>query len=173
MEHAVEGVIKIVDIINDKSMKKTLLLVLISVLFIACQRGVVFSKFQSLPKQGWAADSVLTFIPNITDTIQGYDVQVIVRHTDKYTYQNLWLFVDVRQGSNLLHRDTIEGMLANERGEWNGKGRRTHELPLLYLENIKFPYSGDYEVTIQQGMREDILLGITDIGLKIIKHGQK
>ena len=42
-----------------------------------------------------------------------------------------------------------------------------------YLENIKFPYSGDYEVTIQQGMREDILPGITDIGLKIIKHGQK
>ena len=98
----------------------------------------------------------------------GYEVQIIVRHTERYPYQNLWLFVDVKQDSLLLHRDTIESFLANERGEWYGAGMQLHELPLLYLENIALT-AGQYTIAIQQGMREDQLRGITDVGLKVIK----
>ena len=158
----------IVEIIHTAIMKKVLLLALISVLLMGCQQGVVYDEFNSLPASGWDADSALLFEPIIADTMGGYEVQIIVRHTERYPYQNLWLFVDVKQDSLLLHRDTIESFLANERGEWYGAGMQLHELPLLYLENIALT-AGQYTIAIQQGMREDQLRGITDVGLKVIK----
>jgi gliding motility-associated lipoprotein GldH len=79
------------------------------------------------------------------------------------------MFVDVRQDSLVLRRDTIEVMLANERGEWLGGGVSKYTLPLLYLEG-ELLKKGGYDILVQQGMREDILRGITDVGLKVIKN---
>lgn len=150
-------------------MSKVTLLAVISLLLLSCQPGVIFSDFQALPGGGWEADSVVVFAPVLEDSMAAYDVQLTVRHTDRYAYQNLWLFVDVKQDSMLLRRDTIEAMVANERGEWLGSGVSKYTLPLLYLENVLLQ-SGEYEVVVQQGMREEVLRGITDLGLKVIKH---
>jgi gliding motility-associated lipoprotein GldH len=60
-------------------------------------------------------------------------------------------------------------MMANERGKWLGNGVSKYTLPLLYLEDMPLQ-SGGYDVIIQQGMREDVLQGITDIGLKVIRN---
>ena len=156
-------------IINVARMKKVILLALISLLWLGCQRGVVYHAFEQLPAQGWEADSALQFVPTLTDTLGSYQMQIIVRHTDRYAYQNLWLFVDVQKDSILLRRDTIESYLANERGEWYGSGMSKYTLPLLYMENIALP-AGEYQITVQQGMREEQLRGITDVGLKVINN---
>ena len=68
-----------------------------------------------------------------------------------------------------MRRDTIEAMLANERGKWLGSGVSKYTLPLLYVEEVPLQ-EGEYNVVVQQGMREDVLRGITDVGLKVIKH---
>lgn len=150
-------------------MRKVTLLAVISLLLVSCQPGVVFSEFQALPGGGWEADSVVVFAPVLEDSMAAYDVQLTVRHTDRYAYQNLWLFVDVKQDSVLLRRDTIEAMVANERGEWLGRGVSKYTLPLLYLEHVKLP-GGEYEVIVQQGMREERLRGVADLGLKVIRN---
>lgn len=129
----------------------------------------MFTEFRSVGASGWSADSVLVFVPVLVDSVATYDMQLTVRHTDRYAYQNLWMFVDVRQDSLVLRRDTIEVMLANERGEWLGGGVSKYTLPLLYLEG-ELLKKGGYDVLVQQGMREDILRGITDVGLKVIKN---
>ena len=152
-----------------ETMKKAVLLVVISVLLLSCQQGVVFTEFRSVGPSGWSADSVLVFAPVLVDSVATYDMQLTVRHTDRYAYQNLWMFVDVRQDSLVLRRDTIEVMLANERGEWLGGGVSKYTLPLLYLEG-ELLKKGGYDILVQQGMREDILRGITDVGLKVIKN---
>ena len=152
-----------------ETMRKAVLLVVISVLLLSCQQGVVFTEFRSVGASGWSADSVLVFAPVLVDSVATYDMQLTVRHTDRYAYQNLWMFVDVRQDSLVLRRDTIEVMLANERGEWLGGGVSKYTLPLLYLEG-ELLKKGGYDILVQQGMREDILRGITDVGLKVIKN---
>jgi gliding motility-associated lipoprotein GldH len=154
-------------------MKKNLLIILGSIFLVACQRDVVYTEFQSLPLRGWEADSVLHFTPSITDTTTDYQMQITVRHTDAYPYQNLWLFVDISKDSVLLTKDTIECTLANERGAWYGKGLTIHELPLLYDDQYRFANSGEYQISIQQGMRNDTLSGIKELGVKIISNGKE
>ena len=156
-------------ITHVETMKKVLLLAISSLLLVACQRNVSFTSFQSIPSHSWDMDSVVVFHPIVADSIGDYQMLISIRHTDRYAYQNLWMFVDVKQDSVLLRRDTIEAQMANARGEWYGKGLSEHTLPIIYLENITLP-KGEYTVGIQQGMREESLRGVSNVGLKLIKN---
>lgn len=152
---------------------KKILLAIISVLLLSCQRDLVFTQFSTLPSTGWEADSVLTFSPIKVDSLSAYDLHVVLRHTDRYAYQNLWLFVEIRQDTTLLRRDTINGMLADNEGMWYGGGIYVLELPLLYLEALPLEADAEYKVLIQQAMRESNLQGILDVGLKVTRHGKE
>jgi gliding motility-associated lipoprotein GldH len=110
-------------------------------------------------------DSVTHFDYTITDTQPAYRMLVYVRHTERYPYQNMWLFI-----GDSLHRDTIEFYLADDRGQWLGdKHHGFIEMPVLIEENYHFPDTGRYEMTIQHGMRDTLLRGVTDIGFEILK----
>jgi gliding motility-associated lipoprotein GldH len=39
----------------------------------------------------------------------------------------------------------------------------------MYRSNVFFPNSGDYKISIQQGMRVNVLEGISDVGLRVEK----
>ena len=114
-------------------------------------------------------DSVASFEYAITDADQDYRMLVYVRHTERYPYQNMWLFI-----GDSLHCDTIEFYLADDRGQWLGnKHHGFIEMPVLLEENYHFADTGTYHMTIQHGMRDSILRGITDIGLEIVRNGEK
>ena len=134
------------------TMRKVLLLALSSLMLIACQKEAVYTHFESLPGT-WSADSTLVFHPVLSDSVNEYQVLINIRHTDRYPYQNLWLF-------------TIEAQMANERGEWQGQGISQYALPLLYLEGQTL-IQGDYTLSIQQGMRTEKLPGITEVGVRV------
>lgn len=134
-----------------------------------CRRDIVHSQFVSIPSEKWQIDSVAHFEYAITDTHNDYRMLVYVRHTERYPYQNMWLFV-----GDSLHRDTIEFYLADDRGKWLGnKHHGFIEMPVLLEENYHFADTGKYFLTIQHGMRDSILRGVTDIGLEIIKNGKE
>ena len=154
-------------------MRKNLLLALTSLMLVACQHNVVYTDFCTLPNNGWEADSTVCFQPTIEDTAADYQFQLILRHTDAYQYQNLWMFLEVKNDSAILSQDTIECYLADDRGNWLGGGVSVHELPLMFDAAYHFPHSGQYQITIQQGMRSENLEGIKEIGVKIITNGKK
>ena len=139
----------------------------------ACNNGLVYSHFQPVSSDktlptigGWHVDSIPSFDYTITDAAAEYRMLVYVRHTERYPYQNMWLFVD--EGT---HRDTIEFYLADDRGRWLGdKHHGFIEMPVLYEAARQFPDTGTYTLRIAQGMRDSVLRGVTDIGLEIIQN---
>jgi gliding motility-associated lipoprotein GldH len=154
-------------------MKKDLLIVIASFLLVSCQNNIIYTSFKTLPQSGWDADSSLYYNPTITDSTANYQIQITIRHTDAYPYQNLWLFMDIYKDSLNSIQDTIECYLANERGEWLGGGLSIHELPLLYDDSYQFATNGEYHIAVTQGMRNDTLVGIREVGIKIIRNEQK
>ena len=159
--------------IITKAMRRNILILITSLLLVGCQGDIVYTAFNTLPNAGWEADSSLCYQPTITDSVSDYQMLITIRHTDAYPYQNLWLFVDIKKDSVSLRRDTIECYMANERGEWLGGGLSIHELPLLYNDSYQFANSGEYHISITQGMRKDTLIGIKEVGVKIIRNEQK
>jgi len=156
-------------------MKKAILQILFFTsglsLFIACDQGAVYDKFMPLPREGWNKDSLLVFNIDVIDTTQNHNFYINIRNDIKYKYSNLWLFVDIDQPAGTTLTDTFEITLADPSGKWLGEGfggLKTREV--IYKSNVYFPSSGQYKIKIQQGMRENVLKGITDVGIRIDKQ---
>jgi len=133
-------------------------------LLTSCQKDIVYSEFVSIPSEEWSYDRIPQFDYSIADQNAAYRILIHVRHTERYPYQNMWLFVS----DNIGHRDTIEFYLADDRGQWLGdKHHGFIEMPVLFEENYHFPDTGSYHLEIAHGMRDSVLRGVTDIGLEI------
>jgi len=152
---------------------RDLLIVLSSALLISCHPSTRYSEFQSVSLTGWPADSVLDYRFAVNDTTP-CDILLCVRHTESYPYQNMWLFCTLGTDSTTIWKDTLEFYLADDRGLWlgNNVGVKTIEMPVIFAQNYQFADTGQYIFTIQHAMREDLLRGISDVGL-IIRNGEE
>ncbi len=133
----------------------------------SCGNRTTYSEFLTIPHSGWQADSAVVFTFTVTDTVAAYNLILHVRHTQQYPYQNMWMFVE---STNPLtaNTDTIEFYLADQRGQWLGNGwGNLREMPVLYQHKVVFPVSGEYTYRVYQGMRDECLRGINDIGLSV------
>jgi len=134
----------------------------------ACDTNRVFDEYKPIKGENWHQDSLLVFTIPIRDTIQNHNLYINVRNEINYDYSNLWLFVDIEQPNGAAKRDTFEMALANPSGKWLGKGFGGYKTrQAVYRRNVYFPSSGDYKISFQQGMRQTILSGISDVGLRI------
>ena len=92
-------------------------------------------------------------------------MNIYVRHTDRYPYQNMWLFMG---SSDSVVTDTIEFYLADDRGIWLGNRGNGHiSMPIIYATNYRFDTLGTYSIYVRHGMRTSQLPGITDITLEV------
>lgn len=137
----------------------------------ACNQKEIYFNYQTLPSGGWSKDSVLNFDINVEDTVSVYNVLIHLRHFGTYPYQNMWLFLESkRPHDSIARKDTIEFYLANEFGKWLGKGSGAlKEMPVLYKQQIQLPDSGLYRLSIRHGMRDSVLIGVNDVGVRVEK----
>ncbi len=150
---------------------KLLIFALLTGLLFSCDRNRVFEAYEKLPQTGWNKDSVVVFNFDVTDTLQNQNLYINVRNDIKYKYSNLWLFIKIEQPGKIAVTDTFEVILADPTGKWLGEGFggiKTRQV--IYKGGVYFPVSGEYKIKIKQGMRENILHGITDIGFRVEKQ---
>ena len=145
------------------------LIVALMLSLTGCRKDIVYSQFCSIPSEKWEADELANFDFTILDAQADYRMLIYVRHTERYPYQNMWLFVN-----DGLRRDTIEFYLADDRGRWLGdKHHGFIEMPVLFEESKHYPDTGTCHLSIQHGMRDSLLRGVTDVGLEIIRNGKE
>lgn len=150
-----------------------ILLMIIVVALSSCTEVPAYVSYESIADQTWDRNNEISFDVDMQDTISLFDIVVNIRNTTNYRYQNFWMFIESESPEGTVEKDTVECILANNRGEWLGNGFFSiHEMPVLYLNNIQFPQKGNYHFEIRQAMRDSILLGIHEVGLNIIKKEQ-
>jgi len=142
--------------------------------FVACTNDDVFFQYKKIKSTGWNKDSVLSFDFSINNSSIPYNIYVNIRNTSEYSYQNFWLFIKKSVANSdstfeVIQSDTVECYLADERGKWLGSGAGAmYEMPLLIEKNAHLEQK-KYRYELTQGMRNDILQGISDIGLRVEK----
>jgi len=150
-------------------MKNKILLIAVMVfLFASCTDNSIYKQNKHIENNCWHKDSAVQFVANIDDTVSFFDICINVRNTNDYPYQNLFLFVQTSSPLGISLADTLNVLLADDYGHWTGKSiSRIWENNVMLLKNVKFARKGDYIFKINQGMRHDILNGISDIALNI------
>ena len=127
----------------------------------------MYHHYESITSSSWNEQDAYRFEVDVSDTLSAYDVFIEIRNNTIYPYENLWLFVAFETPGGARRKDTLDCRLADPYGNWLGKGFSHYTLTVPYEESITFPYSGTYSYTLQQGMREEKLKGITDVGIRI------
>lgn len=150
------------------------LAILISLFLTSCLNNDVFLKYKTITSLGWNKDSLYTFDVPIKDTTATYNLYVNVRNRGEYPYQNLWIFLSKMTPDSIESKDSVECYLADRRGKWLGSGvGSVLEMPVLYQQKVKFDKVGIYRYKIGHGMRDSVLIGINDIGMRVEKVGSK
>jgi gliding motility-associated lipoprotein GldH len=148
-------------------MKFIIICILVSCL-TACNQIELFEKNTPIPNLKWQNNFNATGVFNITDTNSLYDVFVVLRHTDAYAYNNIWLNVGLQSPGDSMKTQKINLTLGADAQGWEGVGMNDIwevRKPIARLPLKK----GDYKFSIAQIMRDNPLQHIMSVGLRLEK----
>ncbi len=136
----------------------------------ACVRNVVFTDTAGIKGKTWAIADIPSFTVPVNDTLNNHNISLLLRTGSSYPYRNIYFFVTTTSPDGQRITDTLQYELADEKGNWFGRGfGDIHELRLPYRNNVFFPVKGDWRIDIQHGMRIGELKGVYDVGVRIEK----
>ena len=153
--------------------KKILLPFLILCAFISsCREIDLFEKNISIPNMQWYNNFNATGSFTIKDTNSTYNVFLVLRHTDAYHYNNLWLNVGLQPpGAEALQYQKINLSLGNDAQGWEGVGMNDIWEVRKLISGVpkKFIKTGQYNFSIVQLMRDNPLLNVISVGMSVQK----
>ena len=109
---------------NKRKIKQLVFFLFASILFFSCDRGRIFEKNQDIPETGWKADNVLKFDVDIKDPATPTNFYINVRNADGYPYGNIFLFIKTKFPNGKMSDDTLECILADEKGKFFSSANR-------------------------------------------------
>lgn len=141
-------------------------------LLAGCDEDATYSTYRTIQPKEWDKGTAYNFSFHIDDTTVVYDLYVHLRNNNLYPYQNLWIFGEESGPENYIAEDTLNCILADDYGKWLGHGISLFESAHLLHGVYRFPHKGEYHFSFRQGMRDDSLRGIQEIGLEVRVSGQ-
>lgn len=138
------------------------------IILFGCNKSSSFT--HSFPENHWNFEDSIVFNYNIDDVSQNYNIELFFRNNFDYPYRNLYLFLEVHYLDSVIRRDTLEYPITDNYGKWLGRGLgKTRDN--YFLENMTgLAGVGRYKFIITHGMRKNPLIGVNNIGVKIITN---
>jgi gliding motility-associated lipoprotein GldH len=160
-----------------KWIKRLILYLVPCALFlVSCTTIDLYEKSVSIPGHAWKGSYRPSFTFTIKDTSSAYQLFLVLRHNDKYNYNNIWVSMSIKSpGSDSVKTFKADKQLATNEKGWLGNGMDDiyeHRIDLndkLVENDISLRKPGDYTFTIEQIMREDPLNNVFNVGLRIEK----
>ncbi|MCO6497571.1 MAG: gliding motility lipoprotein GldH [Chitinophagaceae bacterium] len=145
---------------------KKLRYLILPVFFFGCIQINLFEKQAPIKHQMWSHDYTPEFSFDIQDTTSLYNVFIVIRHTDLYGYNNLWLNIGRQAPGDTMRFEKYNFSLADADG-WEGTGMNDiFEVRKLFATGT-FRQAGTYKFAISQIMRDDPLKYIMSVGLRV------
>ena len=146
---------------------------ILMILLGSCQTIDLYEKNVPVPGHAWRTAFKPQFRFQIRDTSTSYNIYVVLRHNERYNYNNIWVNISTQvPGDTMIRKAQYELPLANNEG-WIGKETAMddlyeHRVRITPKEGIRMK-SGEYLFTIEHIMREDPLEHVMNVGLRVEK----
>ena len=167
-----KGVLKIFNILCSMTtipFKGSLIIFFASLFLISCTTVDLYEKTVSLQDHEWKSDYKPEFNFTITDTVSLYEAFFVVRHTEKYNYNNIWINLYSQPPGDTLHKAQFELQLATNEKGWLASAMDDiyeHRIRLTPPRQLK---TGTYKLILENIMREDPLKEVLNVGIRIEK----
>lgn len=153
--------------------RNIILCLLLSGLMAGCLPAPFYQKAEGIPNNAWSYSFRPTFTFDITDTTVGYQPFFLIRHTQAYPFNNIWVWVYVTEpGDSVAKKARINIPLAETNGRWMGFGMGEiyeQRLPVSFGDSVHIRKAGTYTVSIAQNMRLNPLPDVLHVGIMVKK----
>jgi gliding motility-associated lipoprotein GldH len=136
--------------------------------FGACNQIELFEKNTTIPGLKWHNNFIPTGSFNIVDTTSLYNVFVVIRHTDSYIYNNIWLNIGLQAPGDSIKTQKVNLSLGSDAQGWEGIGMNDIWEVRKPIAQMAFK-RGIYTFSIVQIMRDNPLQHIMSAGLRLEK----
>ncbi len=157
---------------SGKNKNYFFLLISTCLLFLlSCRQIDVFEKNTTIPHYKWDYKYKAEGTFTITDTVAAYNIYIVLRHTDAYKYNNIWMNVGLQAPGDTMYFQKVNLSLATESNGWDGTGMNDiwEVRKLINGEPRRFIKNGQYKFSISQIMRDNPLPNIMSVGLRVDK----
>lgn len=154
--------------------KRLFLFIVPCTLYLAsCTTIDQYEKSVTIPRHEWQSSYKPSFDFVISDTSSSYKIFLILRHNEKYNFNNIYVNLYIRgPGQDTAIKIQRDLLLATNDNGWLASGMDDiyeHRLQLTEKQTLK---AGSYSFAIEQIMREDPLKNVLNIGLRVEKENQ-
>jgi len=148
--------------------RKLMPLMMAVILLTACDNKRIVDVFEPITDKNWSYVDTVSVGFTVEDTSKFYNLYLNVRHSGTYAYRNLYVRMHLTNPAGERGTQVVSFELADPSGKWHGKGLGDlYEYRVKWREDARFKLMGNYQVQIEQFMREDPLPGISDVGLRL------
>lgn len=127
---------------------------------VSCQQDTIYHSYQPVESTGWDKNDTLHFLlPNPIHR-ESHEFEIGVRHQYSYKYKDVWL---------TINQDTIHLYLADSTGNWKGNGIGEMRQFTQSIQLNQAPYDSIQGFHLTHIMRDSLLTGIQDVGIRIKK----
>jgi gliding motility-associated lipoprotein GldH len=156
------------------SVKKTIpffLFLFTACTFLSCRQIDVFEKHVPIPRYEWSSGFNAEGSFLIEDTLSLYNLSMVLRHTDAYAYNNIWLNVGMQAPGDTMYFQKVDLSLGSDATGWEGTGMNDiwEVRKLLNGRPRRFIKAGEYRFRINHIMRDEPLPHVMSVGLRVEK----
>jgi gliding motility-associated lipoprotein GldH len=141
-----------------------------SLLFISsCATIDLYEKNLVIPQHEWKSNFIPEFSFVIKDTTTAYQLFLVLRHTEKYNFNNIWINLYSQPPGDSVHKAAYELQLATNEKGWLATGLDdVYEHRIKLTDDLKLK-AGEYKFKLENIMREDPLQNVLSVGLRVEK----
>jgi gliding motility-associated lipoprotein GldH len=155
---------------KNQGVKRSLLFLAAIIGFSACNWTTgVFEKNQDFKDHEWPSSVKPDISFEISDTVSLFNIYIVVRHSDAYHYNNMYVRATVKEPGEAQGRSgDYDLQLATNGKGWIGTAMDDiYDTRLLIQPKTKFRKAGTYHIMLEQLMREDPLKNVLSAGLRV------
>ena len=147
------------------------LLTILITFALSCNQINLYELHTSIPNQEWKSNYSCSGKFCVSDTSSPYNIYLVVRHTDAYAYNNLWINLETQAPGDSINVEKINLELGDDKYGWHGIGMGDiwETRKKLTLVPCKFKKTGSYSYKINHIMRDDPLKNVLSVGMRVQK----
>ena len=146
--------------------------------FTSCFDNTIHFEYKGTDIRGWNREDSITFNIRPLEVSSYYFEEIGIRANIEYPYERIHLKVrqEVISTTDTTRRQTITDKVSlpiyDEKGTPIGSGvnLRQYQIP---LKTIKLQAGDSLKVSIKHNMRDSVICGIADVGVKIEVRGER
>ena len=141
--------------------------------FASCQTNIdVFERNVSIPDHAWSSAFKPEISFTVKDTLARYNIYAVIRHTDAYEFNNIWINIYTKvPGDSVVRKQQLDLRLATDEKGWLGSGMDDifeHRI-LITAQPEALTKAGVYIFRLENIMRVDPLPGVLNVGIRVEK----